>query len=125
MKSIPLCIFVAVLSAASSAEAAEDDPGKYVGLMSQYLTLTEQVSDVASRPESTLFLAVEGIFEIYEQRRDAPAAIKHLERILADHGNNRTLRNIVRLKLRDIYKETGQGDKALEQLDLMIDENAG
>ena len=125
MKVLSTAVIAAMMAFGTNSYAADDDPAKYVGLMSQYLTLTEQVSDVTSRPASTLFLAVEGIFEIYEQRRDAPAAVEHLEQILADHGNNRTLRNIVRLKLRDIYKETGQSDKALEQLDLIIDENAG
>ena len=34
-----------------------------------------------------------------------------------------TVRTITRFKLRDLYKETGQPDLALEELDTIIDEN--
>ncbi len=111
------------LSAPIANAQSPDEQAQFVQLMNQYLDLSEQVVSIASRPEATIFMAVEGIFEVYEQRKDAPGAIKHLERILAD-SSNQTVRNIVRLKLRDIYKETGQADKALEQLDLVIQENS-
>jgi len=115
---ITLTFFANTSNAMSSSEQAQ-----FIDLMNKYMALSEQVVESASRPESTIFMAVEGIFEVYEQRKDAPGAIEHLERILAD-TNNQTVRNIVRLKLRDIYKETGQMDKALGQLDLVIKENS-
>ena len=39
-------------------------------------------------------------------------------------SGNRTLRNVARFKLRDLYNETGQSAKALEQLELIIRENS-
>jgi hypothetical protein len=113
----------AALLAAPAANAAGEQ-GAFVQLMSQYLALGNAVVDTAERPEAAIFLAIEGIFEVYEQRRDAPNAVQHFERMLEDYGENQTVRNLIRFKLRDIYKETGQSDKALEQLELIIAENA-
>ncbi len=101
-----------------------DDQEDFLLLMNQYLELGNMVVDTAERPEASIFLAIEGIFEVYENRRDAPGAVKHFERLLAEHGDNQTVRNLIRFKLRDIYKETDQVDKALEQLDLIVSENA-
>lgn len=112
----------AVLLAAPAASANEQED--FLNLMNQYLALSNAVVDTAARPEAAVFMAIEGIFEVYEQRRDAPSAIQHFERMLKDYGDNQTVRNLIRLKLRDIYKETGQTDKALQQLDLIVAENA-
>ena len=113
-----------LLALVLAAPAKADDEEDFLLLMNQYLALGNAVVDTAERPEGAIFLAIEGIFEVYEQRRDAPSAIKHFERLLEEHGDNQTVRNLIRFKLRDIYKETGQSDKALEQLDLIVAENA-
>lgn len=124
MKTCFKTTVILVMLAIGSPVTAKDNPEQFIGLMSQYLNLAGQVVDTASRPEATAFLAIEGIFEIYEQRRDVKGAIDHMEEIIAKYGNDRTVRNLARLKLRDIYKESGQSDKALDQLDLLIKENA-
>ena len=115
-------ITAAILVSPGAVAASEQEA--FVDLMNQYLALGNAVVDTAERPEAAIFLAIEGIFEVYEQRRDAPNAIQHFERMLKDYGENQTVRNLIRFKLRDIYKETGQSDKALEQLDLIVAENA-
>jgi predicted negative regulator of RcsB-dependent stress response len=124
MKLICQSILILALTGTASGVSAQENPEKFIGLMSQYLGLANQVVDTASRPEATVFIAIEGIFEIYEKRRDVEGAIHHLEDILAKYGSDPTVRNLARLKLRDVYKESGQADKALEQLDLLIKENA-
>lgn len=116
-------VITAAMMVAPGASAAGEQEA-FVDLMNQYLALGNAVVDTAERPEAAIFLAIEGIFEVYEQRRDAPNAIQHFERMLREHGENQTVRNLIRFKLRDIYKETGQSDKALEQLDLIVAENA-
>ncbi len=106
------------------ANAQDANAAQFVTLMNDYLSLADKVVDTAERREAAIFLAIEGIFEVYEQRRDAPSAVRHLSRILESYENDRVVRNLVRFKLRDIYKETGDAEKALEQLDLIIAENA-
>lgn len=121
-----LCMLVVFLTAVFVFPAAaqdQDDPAAFVELMSSYLGLSERVVDMASSPEASVYLAIEGIVEIYEQRRDGPGAVAHLKRILDQHGSNQAVRNIVHLKLRDVYKETGDAKAALAQLDQIIAEN--
>lgn len=108
----------------ASAPVYGKDEIDYIAMMQSYLSLVNDAVDTVGRPEAAAMLGIEGIFEIYEQRRDAPGAVAHYERLLEAHGENRTVRTLLRLKLRDIYKETGQSDKALQQLDLIIAENA-
>ena len=102
---------------------AQDERLAHLDVMSSYLALIDQAVDMAGRPESASMLAIEGIFEVYEQRRDAKGAIEHFQGLLVKHQSNRAVRTIIRMKLRDIYKEIGELDKALEQLDLVIAEN--
>jgi hypothetical protein len=114
-------VITALLMTAPAQASEQED---FLQLMNQYLALGNAVVDTAERPEAAIFLAIEGIFEVYEQRRDAPGAVAHFERLLEQFGDNQTVRNLIRFKLRDIYKETGEADKALEQLDLIVAENA-
>lgn len=117
-------VLMLAITPAAVAQPNPEEGERFVRLMSQYLQLADQVVQIASHREAAVFLALEGVFEVYEQRRDAPGAVRHLERMLKDYGSDPTVRNLIRFKLRDIYKETGQADKALEQLDLIIKENA-
>ena len=79
---------------------------------------------MASEPDTAVYLAIEGITEVYENRGEKAKAIPHLLAIVEQSANNRALRNVARFKLRDLYNETGRSDKALEQLELIIQENA-
>lgn len=119
-----LAVLLLALFASPLLAQDQDDPAAFVELMSGYLGLSERVVAMASSPEASVYLAIEGIVEIYEQRRDGPGAVAHLKRILDQHGSNQAVRNIVHLKLRDVYKETGDAKAALAQLDQIIAENA-
>lgn len=123
---LALVLFATIGASPAQAQGPGPEEGhKFVQLMSDYLQLADQVVGIAGRKDAAVFLALEGIFEIYEQRHDAPGAIRHYERLLDEYGKDPTVRNLIRMKLREIYKKTGQADKALEQLDLIIHENAG
>ncbi len=96
----------------------------FLDLMENYLGLSERWVAMASQEETTVFLAVEGIIEIYEGRGEKAKAIPHLQRIVEQNPDNQAIRNVVRLKLRDLYNETGRSDMALQELDQIIAENA-
>lgn len=102
----------------------EQDPRQFIDLMDNYLGLSERWVAMASKPDTAVFLAIEGIIEVYEHRGEKAKAIPHLLAIVEKSNNDRALRNVARLKLRDLYNETGRSDKALEQLELVIKENA-
>ncbi|MDJ0655012.1 MAG: hypothetical protein QNJ40_12700 [Xanthomonadales bacterium] len=121
---LPMTLCAALTTVAWPAQGQQPDEAmQFVELMSEYMDLADKVVSTAETPEGAVFMAIEGIFEVYEQRRDAPGAVRHLNRILEANPDNQTVRNLVRFKLRDIHKETGDLDKALEQLDLVIKEN--
>ena len=120
-------IVAAVLAtAAISAASAEESIGEqqaFIEIMDGYLNLSRDVVELASKQETTIFLAIEGIVEIYEGRGEKGRAIDHLNKIMQAYPNNIIVRNLVRFKLKDIYVETGQTDKALQMLDAIIAEN--
>ena len=65
----------------------------------------------------------EGIVEIHEERGEKAKAIPILKTILDKYPDDQAVRNIIRFKLRDLYRETGQADLALAELDVLIEEN--
>jgi predicted negative regulator of RcsB-dependent stress response len=123
-RSILLAITLVASPLCFAQNPGPEEGQKFVRLMSDYLQLADQVVDVASHREAAVFLALEGIFEVYEKRHDAPSAVTHFQRLLKENSGNPTVKNLIRFKLKDIYKKTGQTDKALEQLELIIKENA-
>jgi len=123
--------YIAVLAAATlgmlalvpSAADARDEASQeqqFIELMDGYLGVSRQWVEMAGRREGVMFFAIEGIVEIYEERGELRAAIPHLERILRDHGTDGAVRVIVSFKLRDVYRKTGQEQRALEILDDVI-----
>ncbi len=126
MKLKHIIIALALLACLPFTTAQAQNPGQareFVSLMSDYMSLVDQVVAASGNEEAAVFMAIEGIYEVYEHGKDAPGAIRHFERLLEEYGDNRTVRTMLRLKMRDIYKEIGQPDKVLEQLDLIIAEN--
>ena len=115
-------LLVAPVSAFGEEEDFETQQA-FISIMDGYLDLSRDVVELAEKPEATVFLAIEGIVEIYEARDEMGRAIDHLRRIMAAYPDNLVVRNLVNFKLKDIYVETGQADKALEVLDAVIAEN--
>jgi hypothetical protein len=100
------------------------DQQKFLDTMVKYLEITDRYVGLASEPAAATFFAIEGIVELYEQRGQKAQAIPHLERLLAQGAGNPVVENLVRFKLRDLYRDSGQGDKALAELDRIFTENA-
>ena len=107
-----------------SPAQAEDQRERFLDTMVKYLEITDRYVALASEPAAAVFFAMEGIVELYEQRGETAQAIPHLERLLEQNSGNPVVENIVRFKLRDLYRDTGQGNKALAQLDRVFAANA-
>ena len=88
-----------------------------------YMDVSERFIRLAGRPEAAIFFAIEGIVEIYDQRNELALAPPHLQKILDKYPDNKTIRNIVRFRLRDVYNDTGRSDLALRELEAIIAEN--
>lgn len=120
-------LLIAALTLGLSSANAQDGPKPetvaYIDMMDRYLEISSKVVQIAGNKDAAVHLALEGINEIYEKRRDGPGAERHLRELLDKYGTNQTVRNLIRFKLRDVYKETGQVDKALAELETIIAEN--
>lgn len=97
-----------------------NSPQNFIALMRDYLSVGERWVAMVSENESAAYLAIEGIIEIYERRGAKGEAIGHLRRLLDDRSTSPTVRTLLRFKLRDLYNETGQSDKALAELDRVL-----
>ncbi len=103
---------------------AQEAEYEMIGLFQSYLDLAEQFVDFTTEQEATVFLAIEGVAEIYEERGELAAAIPVLQEALAQYPDDLAVRNIIRFKLRDLYRDTGQADLALAELQAIIEENS-
>lgn len=123
---ITALVVLAVLLTGLSSVAADrehvehGDEMKFINLMDKYLALSQRVAAIASQPDASVFLAIEGIVEIYEERGEMDQAIEHLNRLIKESPNNRSLRTIARFKLREIYGDLEMRSKALSELDRII-----
>ncbi|MEM7050442.1 MAG: hypothetical protein AAF604_12325 [Acidobacteriota bacterium] len=95
---------------------------EFVTLMEGYLGVAHEWVSLMSERERTVYMAIEGVTEIYEAREQRRKAVAYLEGLL-EGESNRTIRNIVRFKLRDLYNELGEPDRALAQLEQVIADN--
>lgn len=114
-------MFVATGSSHAAGEGAPTDPQGFINLMHDYLDLGQQWVSMAETPSASAYLAIEGIVEIYEQRGAKPQAIGHLNRLLTGGRTTPVVETLIRFKLRDLYNETRQGDKALAELDRILE----
>ena len=111
-------------TASGGQPGGEDEARHFIDLMNNYLGFSDRWVEMVSEPDTAIYLAIEGITEVYEHRGEKAKAIPHLQGIVDKSANNRALRTVARFKLRDLYNETGRSDKALEQLELIIQDNA-
>ncbi len=124
-------LVIAILGSTLFTTASDGQQGggdgearQFIDLMGNYLGLSNHWVETATEPDTAVYLAIEGITEIYEHRGEKAQAIPELISIAQNNADNRSVRNIARFKLRDLYNETGRPDKALEQLKLIIAENS-
>lgn len=112
-----------VLTATLALPAFAGEREDFIEQVQGYLDISEKYLTLANRKDAAVFFAVEGIVEIHEERGEKAKAIPVLEKILEKYPDNQTVRNIIRFKLRDVYRETGKADLALAELAAVINEN--
>ena len=96
----------------------------FLNLMDRYLDISGKWMNMLADKETTIYLAVEGIAEIYEQKGNKLDAIPALREIMKKYPQNRVVRTAIQFKIRDILKDNGKYDEALRVLWQIIEENA-
>ncbi|MEL6997524.1 MAG: hypothetical protein AAFP68_04615 [Pseudomonadota bacterium] len=121
--AIVIALMFTTMVAASAFAEDDEDHDAFLETVDSYLEISEKFIKLADRKEAAVFFAVEGIVEIYDDRGEQANAVPALVKILDQYPDNQTVRNIVRFKLRDVYRETGMADRALAELEAVIAEN--
>ncbi len=123
MKRLMIATTMMVTATFAAPAMADEDEAYNIELFQQYMEIADQFVTFANSQDSTVFFAVEGIVEIHEERGELAAAIPLLQNALEQYPDNQPVRNIIRFKLRDLYRDTGQTEMALAELQTLIEEN--
>jgi hypothetical protein len=93
-------------------------PLRQFELMRGYLDLVDRFSRLSRDPATAGVAAVISAAEILKPR-GADAAIDYFNKLLPE-VKNEAVQRAIRIQLIELYKHSGQQDKALEQLDVLI-----
>jgi hypothetical protein len=93
-------------------------PMRQYEMMKQYLDLVDRYATVSRDPTTAGIAAVVAATDTLRPR-GSDAAIDYFTKLLPDVKNEAVTRAI-RAQLADLYKQSGQQDKALEQLKMLI-----
>src|SRR5262249_40535483 len=100
--------------------AGPGGPPPQMMAMQRYLDLVNQYSKMSADPQTAGVAAVIAATDILKPR-GADAAIQWFNKILPD-VKNPTVRRAIHGQLADLYKQSGQQDKALEELHTLMTE---
>jgi len=92
------------------------DPMGQIGMFRNLIGLIHDMARVAEDPTAA---GVAAVYGIEDHLGKGERSIAFLEDVLAD-TKNPAIKRAVRLKLSDLYKHTGNTEKAVEQLRLLI-----
>jgi hypothetical protein len=87
-------------------------------MLRSYIDVVDRMTKMAQDPNSSGVAAVVAATDLLRQR-GPDAAINYLSKILPD-VKSVAVQRAIRIQLIDLYKQAGQSDKALEQLDVLI-----
>ena len=93
---------------------------QFIDVMDGYLDVTDKWMKLVEDEDSVIYLVAEGISEVYEEKGDAVGAIPELEKMVEKYKSRPRVTTAIRFKLRDLYKESGQYDKALKELHAIL-----
>lgn len=128
--AIMLVLTGALHPAIASAAEQRSQPGNeqlgkitsFLKVMEKYFQITKEYYGVANDEERAAAFAIMEIKTVYEQSGNRQGAIKELTNLLVD-TDNRTIRNIIRFQLLDLYKQSNDTPAAMENLRSIIKEN--
>ncbi len=112
-------------SAEQKPQPGSEELGKittFLEVMSKYIQITKEFYGIADDQERAAAFAIMEIKTVYEQSGNSQGAIKELTSLLAE-TDNRTIRNIIRFQLMDLYKQRNDTAAAMESLRAIIEEN--
>ena len=95
-----------------------DMPMRQFDMMRGYIDLVDRFSRLSRDPSTAGVAAVISAADLLKPR-GADAAIEYFNKMLPE-VKNEAVQRAIRIQLVELYKNAGQQDKALEQLDVLI-----
>jgi len=119
---VAMTLAVSVNLAPALAGPRDNEPDmetitEFVGLYRNMLGLMTDFDTIASSPSASASMAVMGVEDHFQ--KDKAKAIKFLEKVRHD-VDDKTVQRAICIKLADLYKDTGQTDKSVKQLESLI-----
>jgi hypothetical protein len=87
-------------------------------MLREYVDVVNGLTHIAHDPTSSGVAAVVAASDLL-RARGTDASIQYFTKLLPDVKND-AVQRAIRIQLVDLYRQSGQADKALEQLDLLI-----
>ena len=104
---------------ASNAHANEelDTMRQFLDVVGSYVEYNHRWIELVESEEGVAQMSAEGIAELHEQRGRPLDAIPALRELAQRYPEGSTARRLVHWKMKDIYKDAGKRDEALEELE--------
>lgn len=119
LKIIGVVLLLIVLVAIWGRYESVAHPRRFLSMMRGYLGLVDGYTTLAKDPVATGVAASLGAKDLLEQSATPQEAVSYFERVLQDVRDD-VVRRSVRVQLAELYKKTGQNEKALEQYRLLM-----
>lgn len=87
-----------------------------------YTEMTERITDILKDPKRCIIIGVIELKNLAIDSDKVEEGVKHMERVL-DKAKDPWVRNATHINLMELYVETDQPEKAVDQIRRMIDEN--
>ncbi|HWP40047.1 MAG TPA: hypothetical protein VNL70_03905 [Tepidisphaeraceae bacterium] len=87
-------------------------------MLRNYIEVVDRFARLTRDPSAAAVAAVVSAADLL-RARGTDAAIEHFNKLLPDVKSD-AVQRAIRIQLVDLYKQSGQADKALEQLDILI-----
>jgi tetratricopeptide (TPR) repeat protein len=94
---------------------------QYLALMGNYLNIADKWVSMVKDDDTAVYLAVESLVEIYKEQGDKRKAIPKLRSLLNKYKSRKTVCRAILFKIKDIYKDNKEYDKALKVINEIID----
>lgn len=114
---------VPLLMGAAAVHQEHDQPEglQFLAMVRSFLEFGRDYAEFCSNEEAVAVTAAMAIKDLHE-KEDMDDAARLLNKLI-EESDARHVRNALRMALKDVYEETGQRDKAAEQMAQLVREN--
>ena len=99
-----------------------DQITQFLGLMKEYISLNEQMYEVSSSSDRAACFALFQMKDIYEDSGRKGELAEQYRKLLGK-VRSQTVRNLIRIQLAEILKDTGNANDAIQVLQEVIEQN--